>query len=57
LVVPTALGLLVVTGDRAELLRVAEPNWSPANTGDCVVANGARAIACVVGDRAKLFLR
>jgi len=58
LVTPSALGLLL-TGDRKELWQVDKlgAHNSAAKFTDCVVANGASAVACVDGGRAILFSR
>jgi hypothetical protein len=51
IVLPWAKGLLVVQGGKAETWTV--PSW-PA-LSDCVIANGAAAVACVRGERATYF--
>ncbi len=56
-VVWTPLGMLVASADHGELWSVTEPTWSQANASDCVVANEARAIACVLQNRVRLVLR
>jgi hypothetical protein len=56
LVTPTALGLLVVGGKKPELWQSpALPEWTTLS--DCAVANDARAVACISGDRALLLRR
>jgi hypothetical protein len=56
LVAPTTLGLLVVGGKKPELWSSAAlPDWT--SLSDCVVANDARAVACVSGGRALLLRR
>lgn len=57
LAVPTPLGLLVTTAEKAELWRVSDANLSPSNVSDCVVASGGAAVACVVEGRARLLLK
>lgn len=58
LVTPTALGLLL-TGDRRELWQVDKlaAHASAVKFTDCVVANGASAVACVDAGRAIVFAR
>jgi hypothetical protein len=51
IVLPWAKGLLVVQGGKSETWTV--PSW-PA-LSDCVIANGAAAVACVRGERATYF--
>jgi hypothetical protein len=54
LILPTALGLLVTGGDRPELFQL---EGGVSGLSDCVVANGARAAACIGKDgRAVLLL-
>ena len=54
-VVPTPLGLLVTGGDKPELWKRA--GLDPLSLTDCVVANGARAVACVEHNRVELLRR
>lgn len=58
LVTPTALGLLVL-GERKELWQTGKlsEHADAARFADCVVANDARAVACVDAGRALLFER
>jgi hypothetical protein len=58
LVTPTSYGLLL-SGDRKELWRVdkLQAHASAAKFTDCVVANDARAVACVDAGRAIVFAR
>jgi hypothetical protein len=48
-VVPTPLGLLVLGGDKPELWRSAELS-TDGSVSTCVVANGARSVACLDRD-------
>lgn len=58
LVTPTALGLLV-NGDRRELWQTSKlsEHADASRMTDCVVANDARAVACIEAGRAILFER
>lgn len=56
LVVPTSLGVLVLGPAQPELWNAATLPQFP-RLGDCVVANDARAIACVDGNRVVLARR
>jgi len=58
LVTPSALGLLLI-GDRKELWQTAKlsEHADAARFSDCVVANDARAVACIDAGRAIVFER
>jgi hypothetical protein len=53
LVAPVSLGLAVIGGDKPELWRVGDAR----SLGDCVVADQAKAVACVEGSSVKLWTR
>ncbi|HMJ16275.1 MAG TPA: hypothetical protein VK524_32905, partial [Polyangiaceae bacterium] len=56
-VVPSALGLLVLQGERAELWRIQDASWSNSGASDCVIANDGQRAACIVDERVRLLLR
>jgi hypothetical protein len=56
LVLPTSLGLLVISQGKAELWR-GDAIGDARRLSDCVVANGARAVACVEGRSVRIAVR
>ncbi|MEP7053078.1 MAG: hypothetical protein ABJB12_22120 [Pseudomonadota bacterium] len=58
LVTPSALGLLLI-GDHKELWQTAAlaAHADPSKFSDCVVANDARAVACIEANRVLIFER
>jgi hypothetical protein len=56
LAVPSPLGLVIASRERTALWYSADVNWSALEASDCVVANAARAAACISGGRARLFI-